>query len=36
MRVGRNESEWRIEGGARWLERCEGSGRAAFVDIEDA
>jgi hypothetical protein len=34
LKVGRNESKWRIEGGAWWLERCEGLGRAAFHDTE--
>jgi hypothetical protein len=28
LKVGRSESEWRDEGGAEWLERCEGLGES--------
>jgi len=34
LKSGSSESKWRIEGGAWWLERCEGLGRAAFHDTE--
>jgi hypothetical protein len=28
LKVGRSKSEWRDEGGAAWLERCEGFGES--------